>query len=330
MGSNGRRILRSIALLLLCVCGIPQAQRVADAQQPAPPAPTPAPAPALPLSPLKREFKDAFPIPVGERIEYEVRFSRFPIYATVGVVAFDFLGRVPASRAANLIPGHNTEFKPPEGEEYFHLRAEAVSKGILLAILGVDVRDRFESLIDTRDFTTKLAFKEIKEGKKNISQTALFDRAGQTVNLKIVDLNKPDAPPREIKKERKEGMLDLLSAFFFVRLQKFKEGQMLRFPVSDDDGSYVFDVVAGKTEKLKTECGKVKAVRLEPKLFGPGQLISRQGEMSMWVSADNKHVPLRLIAKTEGGTISAKLINFKKYCKIIEPDPDQSPEPEKK
>ena len=84
-----------------------------------------------------------------------------------------------------------------------------------------------------------------------------------------------------------------------------------------------FEIVIGKQEKLKTDCGPVKARRLEPKLFGPGRIFSRQGEMTMWVSDDNKHVPLRLIAKTSSGTVSAKLTNFKKNCKIIELDPEQ-------
>ncbi len=46
----------------------------------------------LPLAPLQRNFPNGFPIPVGEKLEYEVRFSRFPIYATVGIVTFEFLG----------------------------------------------------------------------------------------------------------------------------------------------------------------------------------------------------------------------------------------------
>ncbi|MFN0085784.1 MAG: DUF3108 domain-containing protein [Blastocatellia bacterium] len=326
MRSIVRDILRTFLFPLLLLCAaLPHG---AGAQEPA--KPPPIDTPPLPLAQLKREFKDGLPVPVGERIEYEIRFSRFPIYATVGVVAFDFLGTVPAGKAAELIPGLNAEFKPSADEEYFFVRGLAQSKGILIAILGIDVRDRFETLVDTRDFSARLSFKEIKEGRKHISQTAIFDRAGKTVDLKINDLNKPDAPPREIRMERKEGMLDLLSAFFFVRTQRLREGQLLRFPVSDDDGSYQFDVVVGKTEKLKTECGSVKAIRLEPKLFGPGRIFSRKGEMTMWVSADKRHVPLRLIARTDSGTISAKLTNFKKDCKIIEPDPEQPAESEKK
>ena len=36
------------------------------------------------------------------------------------------------------------------------------------------------------------------------------------------------------------------------------------------------------------------------------------------VSDDNKRTPLRLVAKTSKGTFSAKLLNFKKKCNIIE------------
>jgi hypothetical protein len=38
----------------------------------------------------------------------------------------------------------------------------------------------------------------------------------------------------------------------------------------------------------------------------------------MWVSDDNKRTPLRLLAKTSKGTVSAKLLNFKNKCSIIE------------
>ncbi|HEX2489991.1 MAG TPA: DUF3108 domain-containing protein, partial [Blastocatellia bacterium] len=97
------------------------------------------------------------------------------------------------------------------------------------------------------------------------------------------------------------------------------EGQLLTFPVSADEANYQFEVLVGKRESLKTECGKVKTVKLEPKLFGPGRYFHKlQGEMTMWVSDDNKRTPLRLLAKTSKGTVSAKLLNFKNKCSIIE------------
>ncbi len=294
-----------------------------------------APAPSSPLAPLRRDFKNSFPIPAGEKLEYEVRFSRFPVYASVGIVTFENLGAVANPPAATqttngqkesepLIKGLNVEYAPAPDDQLLHLRATAVSKGMLIAILGVDVRDRFETLVDMRDFSARLSFKETKEGKKHTIQSALFERTDQQVKYLTTDLNKPDAPPKAKSLARQDGMLSLLSAFYFVRLQKLKEGQMLSFPVSTDEEGYQFEILVGKREKLKTDCGQVKTVRLEPKLFGPGRLFTRQGEMTMWVSDDDKHVPLRLVAKSSAGTVTAKLLNFKKNCNIIEQEDEKT------
>src|SRR5215468_8824702 len=225
------------------------------------------------IAPLRRDFKNSFPIPAGEKLEYEIKLSRFPIYASVGVVTLENLGEIAVQqklvdqtalekKAEPLIDGLNIEFTPAPDEQILRLRGIAVSKGALLGIFGVDVRDRFEALVDLRDFSARVSLKEVKEGKKHSVQSAVFDPA--------------------------------------------------------EEQNYQFDVLVSKRESLKTDCGKVKTVRLEPKLFGPGRLISRQGEMTMWVSDDSKHTPLRLLAKTSAFTVTAKLLNFKKKCHIIE------------
>jgi hypothetical protein len=286
------------------------------------------------IAPLRRDFKNSFPIPAGEKLEYEIKLSRFPIYASVGVVTLENLGEIAVQqklvdqttqekKAEPLINGLNIEFTPSPDEQILRLRGTAVSKGALLGIFGIDVRDRFETLVDLRDFSARVSLKETKEGKKHSIQSALFDRAEQQVKYLTTDLTKPDAPPRAKPLERKDGMLGLLSAIYFVRLQKMKEGQMISFPVSTDEQNYQFDVLVSKRESLKTDCGKVKTVRLEPKLLGPGRLISRPGEMTMWVSDDSKHTPLRLVAKTSSYTVTAKLLNFKKKCNIIEPEDEK-------
>lgn len=59
-----------------------------------------------------------------------------------------------------------------------------------------------------------------------------------------------------------------MSAIYFVRTQKLKTGETLRFPVNDDGQQYEFEILVGKTEKLKTDLGKFKTIRIEPKLFG--------------------------------------------------------------
>jgi Protein of unknown function (DUF3108) len=287
--------------------------------------------PAYTVATLRRDFKDSFPIPAGEKLEYEVKLSRFPLYASLGVLTFESLGAVTSRQdsgaaagdqqkaPAPFIEGLNTEFTPAPDEQLWRLRATAVSKGMFVSIIGFDASYRYETLVDMRDFSARANLKEVKEGKKHFVQSSLFDRAEQQVKYLTTDLTKPDAPPRANPLPRQEGMLSLLSAIYFVRLQMLKEGQMITFPVSSDEINYQFEVLVGKRESIKTDCGKVKSVRLEPKLFGPGRFFNKlQGEMTMWVSDDNKRTPLRLVARTSKGTITAKLLNFKMKCHIID------------
>jgi hypothetical protein len=310
--------------------------------------PTPMPTPNVSLAPLRRDFKNSLPIPAGEKLEYEVKYSRFPIYASVGVVTFENLGEVTNRPAPNvpgapgdpnpgkpepLIPGSNVEFTPAPDDQILRLRANAVSKGMLIAILGVDVRDRFETLVDLRDFSARISLKETKEGKKHTIQTAVFDSADRQVKYTTSDLNNPQAPPRVKPLPCQDGMLSLLSAFYFVRLQKLKEGQTLSFPVSTDEANYQFEIRVGKRESLKTDCGKIKTVRIEPKLFGAGRLIARPGEMTMWLSDDPSHTPLQLVAKTVSGTVTAKLLKYKDQCNLLDPlnvDPEVKEKPKSK
>jgi hypothetical protein len=290
-------------------------------------------APADTVATLRRDFKDSFPIPAGEKLEYEVKLSRFLLRnVSLGVLTFESLGAITSRQdsgaaagdqqkvPATLIEGLNTEFLPAPDEQLWRLRAIAVSKGMFPSLFGVDVRYRYETLVDLRDFSARANLKEVKEGDKHYVQSSLFDRAEQQVKYLTTDLTKPDAPPRANPLPRQEGMLSLLSAIYFVRLQKLHAGQMLIFPVSSDEVNYQFEVLVGARESIKTDCGKVKTVRLEPKLFGPGRFFKLQGEMTMWVSDDDKRTPLRLVARTSKGTVTAKLLNFRKKCNIIDQD----------
>src|SRR5262249_61154025 len=47
-------------------------------------------APAYPVATLRRDFKDSFPIPAGEKLEYEINFSRLLLRnASLGVLTFE-------------------------------------------------------------------------------------------------------------------------------------------------------------------------------------------------------------------------------------------------
>ena len=322
MQRQTQRLLATL-LVIVALCGANvRSQSQHESKPTLTPKPTPTPTPNLPLAPLQREFK-SLPFAPGEKLVYEVKYTRFPISAKVGEVTFEYAGEFAPPPDKPALVGLNASFQPAVDERLLHLRAAAVSKGVLIAILGLDVKNRYEALTEARDFSARLGVREIKEGKKNIVQSVLFDRARQTVTYTAVD---PANPKNEIPDKvlpRADGMLGLLSAFYFVRLQKLKENTLLRFPVSDDGANYTFEIMVEKREQLKTDCGKLRTIKLEPKLFGPGQLLVRPGQMWMWLTDNKAHIPVKIIAKTGGGTVSVRLLDFKQNCQIAEPGKDE-------
>ena len=294
--------LFAVSLLLLCLSGLiesPSAQT------------------QLPLASIQHNFK-TLPFKPGEKLTYELKFVRFPLNAKVGEVTFEFVAEANAENWNEDFKDLNVAFTPQPAEQFYRLRASAVSKGIITAIIGYDVNNRYATLVNREDFAARLHLREIKEGKKRVRQSALFE--GEQVAYLSNNLNQPEAPAKTKALPRQPAMLDLLSAFFFVRLQKLKEGELIRYLVSDDFENYTFDILVGKKEQLKTECGTIKTIRIEPKLFGKQQLFGREGTMTMWLTDNKQHTPVRMIAKTGGSTISARLLNFKTNCQIAEPE----------
>jgi hypothetical protein len=220
------------------------------------------------VPPLRRDFKLPLPIAAGERLVYEVRVARFPLFAAVGDVTFEYVGETAAPR----LEGWDAAIKPAGGEDRFlHFRASAASKGFIVkTLLGIDVDDRFEAIARGGDFASRAGMKRIDEGKKQFLQTALFDREKLTAFYRTVDLNKPAQPPAEKSFAIAADAQDLLSAFYFVRLQRLRAGDVLRFPLLFDAEQHEFELVVGGREEVETEMGRVKTIKLEPKLCGKG------------------------------------------------------------
>jgi uncharacterized protein DUF3108 len=318
-----------LALIALVVISIPAT--IAKQKTQGQTASQPSLAPSYPPAVIKRDFKNSFPLTPGEKLEYDIRISKFPIYLNVGTFTLEYVGPVAgnpagadtatAKPAQPLIQGLNTEFVPSPGDQFRHLRATAVSKGLLLKLFGYSVSNRYETLVDNDDFSARISLFEEKVDKRQRVQTAVFDRTSQQVKYLTTDLTKPGAPPLAKQLPLQDGMMSLLSGLFFLRLQDYKEGQMLRIPVTDDQKSYEFEILVGKREKIKTECGNIDTIKLEPKIFGPDKFFRKKGEMFIWLTDNEQHVPIVLEARGEAGKISVKLV--KETCKILDLDQDK-------
>jgi hypothetical protein len=62
----------------------------------------------------------------------------------------------------------------------------------------------------------------------------------------------------------------------------------------------------------KTVLGRVMCFIVEPDIFGPKRLIEQKGSITIWMTADARHVPVRAVVRSEYGKIDIKLKAYTK------------------
>ena len=251
---------------------------------------------------LHYDFKLPLAIPAGEKLIYELKITRFPIYATAGEITFEYLGTKTQPAIDKL------DFKVKPDEEFLHFRASAISRGLLIKLFNISVNDRFETLVAPHKFRTQAIVKEIEENKKHRVQTGYYAYDKREAVYRTIDINNPQNPAKDVALKLEDGAMDLLAAFYFVRMQNLPDGAVLKFPLIFDAERVDFDLLVHGREEISTDLGKFKAIKVEPKVFGRGRLMTREGEMFMWFTDDAARVPVKITAKTSNATINAELI----------------------
>jgi uncharacterized protein DUF3108 len=229
------------------------------------------------------------PFKPGETLVYDVNFSKFVFSGTIGEL------QLSVSNASD-------SSKP----EMIELKAEAVSRGFFPALFGLKVRDRYNSVVDPNDFGLRTTTKLLDEGKLRREQKSVVDREAGRVRYTDRDLANEKTEPKIKEKPSPSWVQDLLSAIYFVRTQQLKEGDVLAVPISEGGEVYNIDIVVGKREEIKTVAGKFKAIQLNAKVFG-GRYIRRSGEMLVWVTDDERRIPVHSRIKVSGTTITVDL-----------------------
>jgi len=242
-------------------------------------------------SDCRRGITDPLPFPEGERLVYQVRYSKFIISAVVGRITFTF------SRSRE---------KPLT--KHYVIRADVVSEGVMMSMLGIQVKDVFESFIDPGDFGVVRTRKNLFEGRSRSFQLAVFDRENEKVTYIVRDLTKPEDPPKVGEYPTRPWVQDMVSGTYYVRMQPISPGQSIRFPLSDEGETFDLEVKVHDPEEVETPLGRFKALRLEPLIVGEGRWIEREGEMFVWMTDDERRLPVAARLRGYFGTVTAYLV----------------------
>lgn len=188
-----------------------------------------------------------------------------------------------------------------------NLKAEASSKGTLIKLFGYSFLQRIETTVDAENFRALKTVKFEKEKDRVRTSEAVFDYDEKLVTYVETDPNDLTRPPRKIASTIDRSAQDLISGLYSLRLHPMKVGGEFEITVSDSGLVYTIPVKVTARERQKSIFGKVWCYRLEPQIFGPGRMIEREGEISVWIMDDERRIPIRAKVNTEVGSFDIKL-----------------------
>ena len=99
---------------------------------------------------------------------------------------------------------------------------------------------------------------------------------------------------------------DALSALYFVRTQPLHVGDTFRIPHFDNGNLYDLAVIVHKKEKIKVPAGTFQTILVEPLMASEG-IFKRKGKLNIWMTDDERRIPVKMTSKIAIGSIGANL-----------------------
>jgi len=108
------------------------------------------------------------------------------------------------------------------------------------------------------------------------------------------------------------GHLNVLDAFYLTRIMPPSQGKPLSIPVFDAGEIYHVKVRFLKREKLRAPWGeRVDCIVIQPDLETEGVFTSK-GAIKIWLTDDEKRIPLKITAKIKIGHIIVRMTGYSK------------------
>jgi len=254
------------------------------------------------LCPIQAQQSNTDPVtpgyahPTGEKLVYRLDWDP-PWYLF-------FFPNMHAGDAEVRLAGE-TEFK---GRKALKIVFMVRSSGMLSRLSGMEIEDEFVFLTDPETLCTLNVSKKVREGKRKrqIDVEYLQD----TRQLHIRELDESVTPPVTIKDTVKDDIppcvQDPLSALYSLRKKTFHPDFEYTSVIGHDDVVKEVQSRVEKLETLDTTAGKIQAWRIRTAAL-MGGLFKKGGQFKIWLSADDRKVPLQFEVKVSLGRVLGKL-----------------------
>jgi hypothetical protein len=222
------------------------------------------------------------PVPffVGEELVFEVRW--------MGLLAGN------ASMAVN-------SQLTRDGHDVYHIKTLAQSSPFFS--LFYHVRDVGETFMDVRELHPWYFHLDQHEGSRVSRHTVAFDR-GRGVAI----YTKNQEAPKEI--DIPPGVQDSLSSFYVLRTLPLRVGQPVHIKTFSNGRVYDVEVQILRREKVEAYWGSVDTLVVRP-LMRFQEILRQKGDVHIWITDDDRRLPVRMETTIKVGSIEAMLIDVK-------------------
>ncbi len=227
------------------------------------------------------------PFLAGESLVYEGKVSKIIQGIAIADLRFDFS-------------------KSADGKTYL-IKTDARSKGTLLKIFRFSFTQVYETTVDAEKFRVLRTVKDDVQKDRVRKSDAVFDYEKANVTFTEMNPKEPMLAPRRIASDLKGDAQDLVSGLYYLRTLPLGVGKVFEITVSDSGLVYQVPVRVTARETQKTVLGRVMCFRIEPEVFGNNRLIEQKGSMTIWITDDERRIPVRSRINTEYGKIEVRL-----------------------
>jgi hypothetical protein len=220
---------------------------------------------------------------VGERLVFDVGF-----------------GFIIAGEAVMEIPDYDYY----NGRKCYRIQFRVNSLPFFSTFYRVD--DRYLSLMDVEGLFPWRFEQRLREGGYKRDFSAEFDHSNRVARTSEGIYSVP------------QYVHDVVSAFYFTRtldFTGFRPGQRIQLQNFYKDSTYQLDVKFRGKQTVEVPAGKFHCIVVEP-LVKEGGLFKSEGSILLWLTDDERKIPVKVMSKIIIGSITAEL---REYSGIIGP-----------
>ncbi len=163
-----------------------------------------------------------------------------------------------------------------------------------------EVRDRYETFLDVKGVFPWRFEQHVKEGSFRRDFEANFD---QHSHIAYTSKGQFPIPPH---------VHDIVSAFYYVRTADFshsRPGERIHLHNFYKDSTYSLDVKYIGRQTVEVKAGTFKCIIVEP-MVKEGGLFKSEGRILIWLSDDERKIPVKVSTQVLIGSIDAELREY--------------------